>query len=214
MIKTAQTLSQNQCFTNVHKFDKIQSVSCLLPSQISSFSCSYCAASLPACFHLPCFPCGVPQPATHVSLCPRFTLTPSPLCSPHLPLCHLFLLSRVPSTTAASLCGLGFPSRPQGGRGQRAEPSSGRVQSPEGTAVPRPSLTFLQGFPALINQPSTKTADPESPQTPQDDRNEPGCFVPANTAHRGAGEGEEAPHPTRSAPWPPSCRSSSSSDRI
>lgn len=116
-------------------------------------------ASLPARFHLLCFPCQLPQPVSHVSPCPRFTFAAPTFCSPYIPVCHLFLLSHVPSTTVAYLCGLGFLSRPQGARGRRAEP----WQNPEGRAVARPSLTFLRGTPALINQSSTKTAIPGEP---------------------------------------------------
>lgn len=64
------------------------------------------------------------------------------------PLRHPFLLSCVPSTTAASLWGLGFLSRPPAGRGQGAEPRSGRATGPWGKGCGRAQPHLPPGHPS------------------------------------------------------------------
>lgn len=219
MIKNPQILSKNQGFRNAHKFDKIQTVRGLLTPQ-TSFSCPYPTAPLPAHFHL-CVS-WVGSLSTAVPLCSSW---PSCSCFP--------ILKFHPEPSLLTVCGhlsrwlpctvwflpraLEQPPVARLRLENRVKAWQHLGQSPEGRAAggkgwgrAYPALPSLQCILWLEAASPAGSSEPSHTWTCPQVRNEPGYFVPTNWAHRKEGRREEAPHPTRSAPWPPSCMSHSS----
>lgn len=125
---------------------------------------------LPVCSHS-LASSGLP----HIFLCLRFALSilsAKRVANPHLRLCP-----RVPSAVSPQPCP------------QSSVASPGR---------PRPGLRA--GWGQGCGDPPRALTKSSAHRAPPEGRNEPEHFVPANSVHGEAGEGEEELHPTRSAP--------------